>query len=142
MTGAVMSDSPSGSAPRVLLVDDDDALREAIRAMLEDQGVPVVGEAGTGAEAIELARRLHPDVAVIDFRMPGMDGVEVTASIREVSPATRVVMLTAFDESSLVSDAIRAGVFDFLPKGSPPYLLTEAIHRAGRHSVLDRPIER
>ena len=83
---------------RVLLVDDHDLFRTGLRNLLEEQGLEIVGEAATGAEAVTHVSELTPDVVVMDLNMPAMGGVEATRHIAEVSPLTRVVMLTISDE--------------------------------------------
>src|SRR4029077_17541273 len=90
-------------ALRVLLVDDHDLFRTGLRNLLEEQSLVIVGEAATGAEAIVLVRDLTPDVVVMDLNMPAMGGVEATRHIAEISPLTRVVMLTISDEDSDVT---------------------------------------
>src|SRR3954451_19480118 len=90
--------SGEGATPRVLLVDDHDLFRTGLRNLLEEQGVQVVGEAGTGAEAIRHVRELAPDVVVMDLNMPGMGGVEATRQITSIAPLTRVVVLTISDQ--------------------------------------------
>ena len=103
-------------ALRVLLVDDHDLFRTGLRNLLEEQGLDIVGEAATGAEAVAHVREITPDVVVMDLNMPSMGGVEATRHIAEVSPLTRVVMLTISDEDSDVTDAILAGACGYLMK--------------------------
>src|SRR6201997_1665965 len=103
------TDRISQATVRVLLVDDHDLFRTGLRNLLEEQGLAIVGEAGTGAEAVAYVRELAPDVVVMDLNMPSMGGVEATRHIAEFSPLTRVVMLTISDEDSDVTDAILAG---------------------------------
>jgi len=99
---------------RVLLADDHELIRAALRMVLAKTGdIEVVGEAGDGAEAVRLAGELHPDVVVMDVRMPGTDGIEATAAI---TPGARVLMLTTFDNDDYVYGALRAGASGFMVK--------------------------
>jgi DNA-binding NarL/FixJ family response regulator len=116
--------------PSVLIAEDEEPLREALCEMVANEGYRVVGSAGSGNEAVELATQWEPDVAILDYRMPGMDGVEATELIKEASPKTQVIMYTAYDEQSLALDATRSGVFTFLVKGSPPSMLLRALELA------------
>jgi DNA-binding NarL/FixJ family response regulator len=102
---------------RVLLADDQPLIRSGLRVLINDApDLDVVGEAGTGAEAVRLAGELHPDVAVMDIRMPEMDGIEATGHITRSTGATRVLMLTTFDDDEYVYGALRAGASGFLVK--------------------------
>ncbi|MGZ4360266.1 MAG: response regulator, partial [Gaiellaceae bacterium] len=94
---------------RVLIVDDHDLFRTGLRNLLVENGVTVVGEAGTGSEALRLVRELVPDVVVMDLNMPGMRGVEATRRITSDAPLTRVLVLTISEDDSDVVDAILAG---------------------------------
>lgn len=106
---------------RVLLVDDAPLLRMGFRMVLEAQpDVAVVGEAGDGAEAVALATRLHPDVVLMDVRMPGVDGIEATARITAAGLSSRVLILTTFDLDEYAFAALRAGAAGFLLKNAHP----------------------
>jgi DNA-binding NarL/FixJ family response regulator len=105
----------------VLLVDDDVIVRTGIRMILEaESDIGVVGEAGSGREAIDLARRLRPDVVLMDIEMPDVDGIEACRSIIQSSDDTHVVMLTTFQSDEYLFDSLRAGASGFLLKRSPP----------------------
>jgi DNA-binding NarL/FixJ family response regulator len=105
----------------VLLVDDAPLLRMGFRMVLEAQpDMTVVGEAGDGAEAVELTARLHPDVVLMDVRMPGVDGIEATARISARIPDSRVLILTTFDLDEYAFAALRAGAAGFLLKNAHP----------------------
>ena len=105
----------------VLLVDDAPLLRMGFRMVLEAQpDVAVVGEAGNGAEAVELAGRLKPDVVLMDVRMPGVDGIEATARITAADLPSRVLILTTFDLDEYAFAALRAGAAGFLLKNAHP----------------------
>jgi DNA-binding NarL/FixJ family response regulator len=102
---------------RVVLADDQPLVRAGLRVLIADTpDLDVVGEAGTGAQAVQLARDLRPDVVVMDIRMPGMDGIEATGMITAEPPAARVVVLTTFDDDDYVYAALRAGASGFLVK--------------------------
>ncbi|MFG2348895.1 response regulator [Streptomyces phaeochromogenes] len=102
---------------RVVLADDQPLVRAALRMVIaETTGLEVVGEAGTGAEAVELAGAERPDVVVMDIRMPGMDGIEATRLITEGSGGAQVIMLTTFDDDDYLYGALRAGAAGFLVK--------------------------
>ena len=116
--------------PRVLIAEDEEELQEALQEMLEGKGYEIVAVTGNGTRAIELGRDLKPDLALVDYRMPGADGVSVTEALQEYSPSTRIIMLTAYDETSLSIDATRAGVYAFLVKGCAPSLIAQALDGA------------
>ncbi|WP_406197130.1 response regulator transcription factor [Kitasatospora sp. NBC_01560] len=102
---------------RVVLADDQPLVRSGLRVIMADHpDLDVVGEAGSGAEAVSLARELNPDVVVMDIRMPGMDGIEATRLITAASDTTRVLVLTTFDEDEHVHGALRAGASGFAVK--------------------------
>ncbi|MFB6777155.1 response regulator [Streptomyces sp. NPDC056352] len=102
---------------RVVLADDQPLVRAALEMVIsETPDVEVVGEAGTGAEAVRLAEELDPDVVVMDIRMPGMDGIEATRLVTAGSGDARVVVLTTFDDDDYVYAALRAGASGFLVK--------------------------
>jgi DNA-binding NarL/FixJ family response regulator len=124
---------------RVLLVDDQRLFREALAALLSVQDdVRVVGDAADGAQAIELAGRLEPDVVLMDLRMPVMDGVTATRRLRVDRPQARVIALTTFDDDADVFAAVRAGAIGYLLKDVSSERLIEAIRAAVRgESVLE-----
>jgi len=102
---------------RVVLADDQPLVLSALRLLINVAGdIEIVGEAGTGTQAVRLARELSPDVMVMDIRMPGMDGIEATGMITSESAAARVVMLTTFDDDDNVYRSLRAGASGFLVK--------------------------
>jgi DNA-binding NarL/FixJ family response regulator len=125
--------------PRVLLVDDHDLFRTGLRNLLADQGVDVVGEAQTGAEALGLVRDLAPDVVVMDLNMPGMSGVEATRQINVLAPLTRVLVLTISDQDADVLDAILAGASGYLLKDSSIQDLLQGIRSAAVGEALISP---
>lgn len=102
---------------RVVLADDQPLVRNGLRVLMADApDIDVVGEAGTGAEAVQLVRDTEPHVAVMDIRMPGMDGIEATGLITAAAGATRVLILTTFDDDEYIYGALRAGASGFLVK--------------------------
>jgi DNA-binding NarL/FixJ family response regulator len=116
--------------PRLLVVDDHDMLREALVDLLVQAGFEVVGEAADGADAVALAKQLEPDVILMDLRMPVLGGLDATRLIKDVYPATQVVLLTAFDSPALQQEAEDAGCFAYLVKGGPPGTLRLVLHQA------------
>ncbi|WP_370109662.1 response regulator [Streptacidiphilus sp. MAP12-33] len=113
-----MSDAPDTPAQiRILLADDQPLVRSGLRVLINDNAdLRVVAEAGNGGEAVALAAQVKPDVAVLDIRMPGMDGIEAARRIVEAQDAPRVLMLTTFDDDDYVYGALRAGASGFLVK--------------------------
>jgi DNA-binding NarL/FixJ family response regulator len=125
---------------RVLIADDQALVRAGFRRLLEaEPGIEVVGEAGDGLHAIELARRRAPDVVLMDIRMPTLDGLEATRRLLASGAAARVVILTTFDLDEYVFDALRAGASGFLLKDSPPEQLIAAIHVVAEGEALLAP---
>ena len=125
--------------PRVILVDDHDLFRTGLRNLLSDEGVDVVGEAQTGAEALGLVRELAPDVVVLDLNMPGMGGVEATRQINVFAPLTRVLVLTISEQDEDVLDAILAGASGYLLKDSSIQDLLQGIRSAAVGEALISP---
>ena len=118
---------------RVLVVDDHMMVREGILSFLDQfEDISVVGEAENGIEAVEKARRLAPDVVLMDLMMPGMDGVEATRRIKAESPKTRILALTSFCTDELVFSALMAGAVGYLLKDSDPRNLVRSIREAHR----------
>ncbi|MGH8989235.1 MAG: response regulator transcription factor [Acidimicrobiales bacterium] len=113
--------------PRVLLVDDQELVRAGFRLILTSRGIEVVGEAADGDEAVAQARKLQPDVVLMDIRMPNMDGLEATRRILQEAPPCRVIILTTFDLDRYVYDALAAGASGFLLKDVTPEHLAAAV---------------
>ncbi|WP_433356513.1 response regulator [Microtetraspora malaysiensis] len=127
---------------RVLLADDQAMVRGGLRLILEDQpDISVVAEAADGAEAVELARRLRPDVCLVDIRMPRLDGIDVTRALAGpgVADPLRVVVVTTFDLDEYVYGALRGGAAGFLLKDAGPALLVEAVRAAHAGDALVSP---
>jgi len=127
---------------RVAVVDDQELVRSGFVVLLRaSPGIEVVGEAGDGVEAVELARRTSPDVVLMDVRMPRMDGLEATRAILADPSAatTRVLVLTTFDDDDLVLEALRSGASGFLLKDTRPTQLLEAIEVVAAGEALLHP---
>lgn len=125
---------------RVLIADDQALLRGSFRVLVETApGLSVVGEASTGAEAVDLARTERPDVILMDVRMPEMDGIEATRRITADQPGTRVLILTTFDLDEYVYTALHAGASGFLLKDTPPAQLLDAIRVIASGDALLAP---
>ncbi|MGY2083935.1 response regulator [Blastococcus sp. SYSU DS0539] len=129
---------------RVLVVDDQELVRAGFSALLRNDDIEVVAEAGNGQEAVELARRLRPDVVLMDVRMPVMDGIEATRAILADWPADggeppRIMMLTTFDLDDYVFAALRAGAAGFLLKDTRPVELLNAVRIIARGEALLSP---
>lgn len=127
---------------RVLVADDQDLVRTGLVMILNAQdGISVVGEAVNGAEAVEMARRLTPDVCLFDIRMPELDGVEATRQLAgpDVADPMPVVVITTFDLDEYVHGALKAGARGFLLKDAGPELLVQAIESAAGGDALIAP---
>jgi DNA-binding NarL/FixJ family response regulator/tRNA A-37 threonylcarbamoyl transferase component Bud32 len=136
------SDSAAARLPkiRILIVDDHAVVRQGLRMFIDLQDdMQVVGEGENGAQAIDLAGRLHPDIVLLDLVMPEMDGVEATGGIKAASPETRVIILTSFGEDSKVFPAIRAGAQGYLLKDIRPDELVTALREAHQGKVQLHP---
>jgi DNA-binding NarL/FixJ family response regulator len=115
---------------RILLTDDQQLVRAGLRMLCDTTAdIEVVGEAASGAEACRLVERLAPDVVLMDLHMPGMDGITATARILAARPATRILVLTTFDDDEHLYPALSAGAQGFLGKDAPPEQLLDAIRR-------------
>ncbi|MEA2408708.1 MAG: hypothetical protein QOE69_2827 [Thermoleophilaceae bacterium] len=124
----------------VLVVDDQELVRAGLCTVIDrHDGIDVVGDAGDGLAAIEGARRLRPDVVLMDIRMPGLDGIAATREITAASASPRVLVLTTFDLDEYVYEALRAGASGFLLKDTPPGRLAEAIRTVGDGDALLAP---
>jgi DNA-binding NarL/FixJ family response regulator len=125
---------------RVLVADDQALVRVGLRKILESEpGTEVVGEAEDGEDAIDAARRLRPDVVLMDIRMPVLDGIEATRRIVSAQPATRVLVLTTFGLDGYVYDALRAGASGFMLKDAPPEEIVAAVRIVASGDALLAP---
>lgn len=126
----------------VVVADDQDLVRTGLVMILGAQaGIEVIGEAADGIQAVEVATRLRPDVLLVDIRMPGLDGVEVTRRLAGpgVADPMAVVVITTFDLDEYVLGALRAGARGFLLKDAGPDLLVQAVHAAAKGDALIAP---
>ncbi|MFJ2911988.1 response regulator [Streptomyces sp. NPDC087228] len=126
----------------VLLADDQAMIRGGLKLILEDQeDITVVGEAADGAEAVDLARRLRPDVCLVDIRMPKLDGIEVTRALAGpgLPRPLRVVIVTTFDLDEYIYGTLQAGAVGFVLKDAGPALLVEAVRAAAAGDALLSP---
>ncbi|MER5267354.1 response regulator transcription factor [Actinosynnema sp. NPDC002837] len=127
---------------RVVVADDQEIVRTGLAMILDAQpGIEVVGAAADGRRAVELARRLRPDVCLFDIRMPGLDGIEATRLLAgpDVADPLAVVVITTFDLDEYVFAALRAGAVGFLLKDAGPALLAQAVHAAAEGDALIAP---
>jgi DNA-binding NarL/FixJ family response regulator len=125
---------------RVLIADDDDLMRAGLVELLAvDSRIEVVGQAATGREAVERARRLVPDVVLMDVRMPDLDGIRATEELSRAAPAVRVLILTTFEQDDYVFGALRAGASGFLLKRTRPEELIAAVHTVAAGDGLLSP---
>jgi DNA-binding NarL/FixJ family response regulator len=125
---------------RVVIVDDHALLREGTRQiLLQDPAIEVVGEASRGDDAVTLVAELRPDVVLLDLRLPGLPGIEAARRIATVSPATRVLIVTAYDEEDYVLEALQAGAAGYLLKTAPAQELVEAVHAVAAGTTVLEP---
>ena len=129
---------------KVLLADDHSIVRAGLRRIVEESGeMEVIAEAADGKEAIQLVRKIAPDVAVIDISMPGLDGLEVISQLQVHSPQLPVIILTMHEEGQYVVRAIEAGAMGYITKQSAPEQLVKAIRKvhAGHRYLTDEAAE-
>src|SRR5215813_2070733 len=124
----------------ILIVDDHAVVRRGARAFLEAQpDFTVVGDVGSGGEAVLLAAELAPDVVLMDLLMPGMDGVQATRLVKQKSPSSQIIVLTSYHEDEHIFPAIRAGALSYLLKDIALPDLADAIRKAARGEVVMHP---
>ena len=124
----------------VLLVDDHQLVRQGVRAFLDTQpDITVVGEAESGETAVTQASQHAPDVILMDLMMPGMDGVEATRRVKQVSPRTQVIVLTSYHQDEHIFPAIRAGALSYLLKDVGPAELAAAVRKAAAGEAVLNP---
>jgi DNA-binding NarL/FixJ family response regulator len=131
--------SPGADKVNIMLVDDHEVVRMGVRTLLEKrEGFEVVGEAGTAAEAVAVARQAQPDVIVMDIRLPDGTGIEACREIRNERPETSVIMLTSYADDEAIYGSIMAGASGYLLKQTRGQNLADAIERVARgESLLD-----
>jgi DNA-binding NarL/FixJ family response regulator len=137
-----MSEQPAGPRLRVLLVDDHPVVRAGIAGMLAaESDIEVVGEASDGREAVAQVAALHPDVVLMDLRMPHLDGAAATEQVVSRHPSVHVVVLTTYDTDGDIVRAVEAGATGYLLKDATRQQLAEAVRAAGRgETVLAAPV--
>lgn len=132
-----MEDNDEHRQIRVLLVDDHAFVRSGVKAILEfEEGIDVVGEAGSGLEAIEKAESVKPDLIVMDVNMPDLDGIETTKRIKQKHPSISIIILTVNDEELFLIEAVRAGAASFLLKDSSSDQLISSIRAVAEGASL------
>lgn len=125
---------------RIVLADDHSLLRAGLRALLQsDADLQVVGEAGDGYQALEMARALHPDVLLMDVSMPGLGGIEATRQLAQSQPATRVLILTVHEDATMLQAALEAGAAGYIVKRALETELSSAIRAVARGDVYVHP---
>lgn len=122
--------SRQAGRPTIVVADDEKVVRDELCELLGDFGFTVLGAAADGLEAVELWEALDPDVMLLDLRMPGLDGIEAARRIKKRSPLTQVVILTAYEDASLMTEALEAGVYCYLVKGCNPRLIRDVLTTA------------
>jgi NarL family two-component system response regulator LiaR len=124
----------------VLIVDDHEMVRKGARGYLEAQtDIAVVAEAESGEDAVRFAREYVPDVVLMDLVMPGLDGVEATRKVKDISPRTQIIVLTSYHQDEHIFPALQAGAISYLLKDVKARELVEAIHRAAKGEATLHP---
>ena len=116
------------SSLRFLVVDDAIFMRTVLKKMLSEEGFEVVGEAGNGIDAIQMAAKLKPDIVTLDITMPEMDGIKAVPEILKVSPDSKIIMCSALGQQAMVVDAIKKGAKDFIVKPFEKSRVLQAIN--------------
>ena len=124
---------------RVLLADDHGLIRQGLKALLEGQGFQVVGEASDGQEMLRTAEKTRPDVAILDIRMPVLNGVDAARELKKSSPNTKIIILTQHDENQYVTEALHAGAKGYVLKNQGAEDLVHAIREVCRGAVYLSP---
>jgi DNA-binding NarL/FixJ family response regulator len=129
---------------RVLIADDDDLMRAGLAELLTaDPEIDIVGQAATGRQAVDRARRLAPDIVLMDVRMPDLDGIVATRELSRTAPSVKVLILTTFEQDDYIFGALRAGASGFLLKRTRPEELIAAVHTiAAGDSLLSPSVTR
>jgi NarL family two-component system response regulator YdfI len=139
----MLEKNETGKIIRVLVVDDHLVVREGLRLILEKagkaKGIELVGDAADGAEALRLVEEIHPDVVLMDLRMPGMEGLEAIGRIRSAWPQIAVIILTTYNEDDLMLRGLQAGASGYLLKDVSRETLFQTIHAAARGELLMQP---
>jgi two-component system response regulator NreC len=123
----------------ILLADDHPIFRQGLKSLLEKDGFTVVGEGADGMEAVKLAEKFRPDIVILDFSMPRLNGLDAAKEIRRCSPRSRVILLTVHREEQYVLESISAGIKGFVLKSEASSALAEAIHEVTRGNAYLSP---
>jgi DNA-binding NarL/FixJ family response regulator len=137
-----VDEGPDGGQPEItcLIVDDHEVVREGVRISLSNaQHIRVVGEASDGEAAVALAERRHPNVVIMDVRMPGMDGLEATKQLTQKAPESAVLIFTAYSERSLLSRGLESGAKGYILKEAPRETLVRAIEKVAAGETFVDP---
>jgi len=126
-------------ASRVMLVDDHEIVRQGLTALLEREGFAIVGQAANGMQAVQLAKELHPEVVILDFGMPILNGLDAARAIHEALPTTRLVLLTMHTDEQYVLEGLRAGIRGFVLKTQAAADLVRAIRDVQAGTVFLGP---
>jgi two-component system, NarL family, nitrate/nitrite response regulator NarL len=130
----------SETRTRVVVCDDHPLFREGmVRVLKASGGIEVVGEAADGRTALDTIRELKPDVAVVDYKMPGLDGVALAHAVARDELPTKVLLVSAFDDSSIVYEALSAGALGFMSKEAPPEQVVDAVRAIARGEEVVPP---
>jgi len=124
---------------RIILAEDHTIVLEGLRALLEKEGFEIVGEAQDGRAAVDLARKLKPDIAILDISMPALNGIDAAREILRASPDTRTILLTVHEENQYVVEALRAGVSGYLLKTKAASDLVQAIKEVSHGALYIGP---
>ncbi|BBZ75958.1 putative nitrate/nitrite response transcriptional regulatory protein NarL (LuxR family) [Mycolicibacterium anyangense] len=122
----------SETRTRVVVCDDHPLFREGMVRVLRASGLDVIGEAADGRAALEIIRELSPDVAVVDYKMPGLDGVALAHAVTRDELPTKVLLVSAFDDSTIVYEALSSGALGFISKEAPPEQVVDAVRAIAR----------
>jgi two-component system response regulator NreC len=126
-------------ALRILLADDHMMVREGVKAVLQQEGFTVVADASDGHEAIRLAEQQHPDIAILDYAMPLLNGIDAAREVLRVSPRTKVIMVTMYAEDAFVLEALRAGIRGYLLKARSMSELVNAVREVWKGEIYLSP---
>lgn len=136
MIQALQATLPASNSPvRVLLADDHSIFRQGLRILLQQEGFEVVGEASAGPEAVKLAESLSPDVAILDYSMPGMSGIEVAYELQKSAPDTQMILLTAQEDNASAIEALRAGMHGYVYKSQSAEELVNTVREVMRGAI-------
>lgn len=124
---------------QIILADDHQIVRQGLKALLEREGFKVAGEASDGHEAIRLAQRLQPDLAVLDLMMPSLNGLDASREIAKVSPRTRSILLTMYTEEPYILEALQAGMRGYVVKSQAVEDLVQAVREVNRGAIYLSP---